>query len=200
MSDHVPVNVETHPDWNREPGLAVVPGSKLAQEYARFEMFPHSKWCVGGLQPGNPYRKGNEYGKAGAEFPKMIYKAQRSELTGGQIACMAAPPDPLSFQDPREYERAERSAVKFTEQCQKIVHNVRELEIAIADGWAEHPDEAVRRQEEREKAVFTATAHRTYEDRNLTGPALQEAQEAIAAAGGEHVPEIVEKPRSRRQK
>ena len=51
-------------DWNREPGITIVPGSNYAREMEKFEQFP-SKY---GQSPGNPYKY--------RPYPKMLYRAQ----------------------------------------------------------------------------------------------------------------------------
>lgn len=179
-------NQETEPTWNREPGIAVVPGSNYQQEMARFEQFPHDKWAFG--SPGNPYTY--------RAFPKMLYRAERYE---GNIACMAAEPDAYLFRDPRDYERAQIAARKFTERCQLVVNDEREMQKAMENGWRESPGEAVDALKAREAARSEAAAVRNYEDRNMSEGAKREIREALEGAD-EHVAEIPEKRRGRPRK
>jgi hypothetical protein len=179
MSERTPFNQETDPRWNMEPGLVLTPGSKEVREYARFEQF-HSKFTVG-TQPGNPYVK--------REFPKMVYRAERYSGTG-KLACMAAPPDPSEFKDPREAEHAQVLAQRFTERCQLIVQDEREYSRAMESGYRPSPKEAVEHAEAREDSIARATAERLYQDQHLSESARAEAEEVTAAAGGAHVPEI----------
>lgn len=181
--EYKPFNVENDPNYNREPGIVIVPGSNYANEMQKFEQWP-SKY---GANPGNPYRY--------RPFPKMLYRAQ---LWSGIAKCMAPPPDPAEYADPREYERTIDMARKFTEQCQLIVKDEIEYQRARENGWCEDPVEAVEYLKRRERDRSNATAERNYDDRNMSEPAKREAAAAVAEAGGEHLPEIPEKPKKRR--
>jgi hypothetical protein len=184
-----PQNDLKNPEYNVEPGIVVVEGSKYQQYMRQFEQFPSA--LSGRQGPGNPYTY--------RPFPKMVYKAERFE---GKVACMAAPPDSYMFKDNREYERAVQMAEKFTERCQRIVNNEVELSKAYEAGYRESPQEAVDFVLGRDAKAAEAAAHLNYEDRNLTGPALEErkAEEAAAHARGEHLAEVPEKRRGRPRK
>ena len=174
-----PFNPETHPSYNTEPGVVVVPGSNYAKEMEKHEQFP-SKY---GQNPGNAYKY--------RPFPKMLYKAHH---WNGVVACMAAPPDSMAFSVQREYERAEELAKRFTEKCQLIVASEAEQSRAMESGWRGSPAEAIEYLNGRDSGVARATAERLYVDSKLSEPARREAEAAVAAVGGEHVPEIPEKP------
>ena len=185
MSDeYKPVSQEIHPDYNRQPGVVVVPGSNFANEMMKFEQFP-SKY---GNAPGNPYTY--------RPFPKMLYKAQ-TPPGGGAPKCMASPPDSAEFTNPQEFQRAEQQARKFTEQCQLVVNDDVEYSKARENGWCESPVDAVEWAQNRDRAIGEATAHRNYEDRNMSEAAQREIRAQIAEHGGEHQPEIIEKRRGR---
>jgi hypothetical protein len=179
MSEFRPFNQETDPEFNMEPGLVLTPGSKEVREYARFEQFP-SKYTVG-TQPGNPwvYRP----------FPKMVYRAERYPGSG-KLCCMAAPPDPSEFDDPKKAEHAQVMAQRFTDKCQLIVRDEVEYSRAMESGYRDSAAEAVAHAEARENRIATATAERLYEDRNMSERARREAEEVVAASGGQHEPEI----------
>jgi hypothetical protein len=184
MAEFKPFSQETHPDYNREPGLVPVPGSNFSKEMAKFEQF-HSKWTMGS-SPGNPYTY--------RPYPKMLYRAQH---WNGKVCCMAAPPDPAEFRDPQEFNRAEEAARKFTERCQRIVRDATEHARAAEDGWRESPQEAVEYLLSRDRERSTATAERNWQDRNMSEQAKREIAAEIEAVGGEHLPEIPEAPRRR---
>lgn len=186
MSEFSPVNQETNPAYNVEPGIARVPGSNYIKEVAKFEQFPCSNTV--GASPGNVYKY--------RPFPRMLYRA---EHWNGKAACMAAPPDSMDFRDAREYERAEEGAKRFTERCQRVVNDESEQGRAMEDGWREGPAEAVEHLLNRDAERSTATAVRNFEDRNMGEPAKREIAQVMAKAGGEHQPEIVAKPIPRRQ-
>lgn len=175
-------NQETHPAFNREPGVAVIPGSPFAREMAKFESFP-----VGGFSAGNPYRY--------RPFPKMLYRAER---WNGSPACMAAPPNPWEMENVDKLRHLQNLAEKFTERCQMIVQDDREMQKAMESGWRESPEEAVAYLVQRGKDVSLLDAHREYEDRNLSEAAKNEVREERAARGGDPVPEMPAKRRGRK--
>ncbi len=177
-----PKNQEADIIYNREPGIAIIPGSNYAREMMKYEQFPSAY----GPNPGNPYTY--------RPYPKMVYKAEHYK---GKVCCMAAPPDPHDFADPREYERADEGARRFTEKCQKIVGNEVERSQAFEQGYREHPDDAVAYLLGRDKSKSTAAAHRAYEDRGMSEPAKREIAAAQDAADGQHVAEVPEQPRKR---
>ena len=179
-----PFNQETDDTWNREPGIAIVPGSNYQREMAKHEQFGDSKWAFG--RPGNPYTY--------RPFPKMLFRAERYN---GKIACMAAPPDPYEFPNDREYRRADAQAEAFTKRCQREVKDEVEMQKAMESGWREDPAEAVKALEARERFQSEAAAHLNYEDRNLSEPAKREAA-AVRAEADEHVAEIPEQKRRRK--
>jgi hypothetical protein len=176
-SEPFAINQEKDPRYNQEPGLILEPGSAIVRETARFEQFPSR--FTGGGQPGNPY--------VYREYPKMLYRAQHHD---GKAVCMAAPPDSSLFKDGREFQLAEERARRFTESCQLIVGNPEERQRAMENGWRESPAEAVAYLAGRDRAESNATAHRLYEDRNLSEAAQREVDAVMEASGGEHQPEI----------
>lgn len=178
-------NPETHPDFNRQPGVVIVPGSPYANELAKWEQFP-SKYTEG-VSPGNPYRY--------KPYPKMLYRAER---VNGSPVCMAAEPDPIDFRDPRELDRAQAAAMRFTQKCQLIVNDEREHQKAMEGGWRETPDDAVAFLIERDQKFSKEDAHRAWDDRHMSDAAKREIREAKDAVGGDPTPEIPEKPRARR--
>src|SRR5512136_2551065 len=151
---------ETAPEWNRQPGLVVVPGSAYAREMEKHEQFP-SKY---GQNPGNPYQY--------RPFPKMVYRAQKFQ---GQIRCMAAPPNAIEFPQVQDFMRSEQAADAFTKACQLTVQNEAELQRAFENGYRESPHEAVEYLEARESARSNAAAERHYQDRSLSDAAKAEA-------------------------
>ena len=177
---------ETNRDWNREPGIVVVPGSNYAKVMEKFEQFP-SKY---GSNPGNPYTY--------RPFPKMVYRA---EVWQGKPVCMAAPPDPMAFPNPNDFHRAEESSRRFSERCQRIVKDESEYQIAMENGFRESPGEAVEYLEARQRAESNAAAERNYADRNMSEKAKVEATEEVKrifSEEGRHAGEVPEKPRKRR--
>jgi hypothetical protein len=177
---------ETNKDWNREPGILIVPGSNYAKEMQKFEQFP-SKY---GPNPGNPY--------VYRPFPKMVYRAQ---IWQGKPLCMATPPDPMAFPNPADMQRVEEAARRFNENCQRIVMDEHELQVALEGGYREDPNEAVKYLEARQRAEANAAAERNYEDRLMSERARAEAKAEVRRAfeeEGRHAGEVPEKPRARR--
>jgi hypothetical protein len=175
-------NAETDLSYNREPGIVVVPGSNYAKEMAKWEQFP-SKY---GDSPGNPY--------AYRPFPKMVYKA---DLYQGKVVCLAPPPNPAEFSNPSDCQRAEEHALRFTQKCQLIVRDERELQVAFESGYRESPAEAVECLQGRVRREADAAAERNWQDRNMGEKAKEEAKAEVARAfteEGRHAAEVPEKP------
>lgn len=183
MAEEERVNPEKHPEFNREPGVVVVPGSNFAKYMESFEQFP-SKY---GSNPGNPYNY--------RDFPKMLYRA---EEVNGKAVCMSAAPNPLEFKDQQEFHRAEEMARKFTERCQLKVNSREEQQKAMENGWREDPTEAVEYLRGRQKDVSTAAAERLHAEQRMSAKAKAESKAAMDEAGV-HLGEIPETPILRRQ-
>lgn len=169
-------------------------------ERAKWEMFPQD--CPKGLQPGNPYRHGNEYGKAGALYPTTLFLAQQIPpgLPGaGTYAVAAARPTRHGFRDEDEWKAACDEAQRFTDSCLKVVHDEDQHLKAKGQGWRDSPEDA--------KALATAgrvergdiAGARNFEDRNMSEKAKAESAKAEAGHFG-HLPAIPEKPVVRRVK
>lgn len=177
-------NEESNPMFNsRESGLVIVPGSNYANEMEKFEQFP-SRY---GGSPGNPYQY--------RPFPKMLYRA---EFWKGKAVCMAAPPDPLEYPNPSEFQRVEEAARRFSESCQLIVKGEVEYQRAMENGYRESPDEAVSYLLSRRAAQGQAAAERAYADRGMSEAAQAEAKAASVEHfdnEGEHLAAVPEKRR-----
>lgn len=180
-----PRNQETDAFYNREPGLAIVPGSNAAKEYAKFEQFP-SKWTAGS-QPGNPY--------VYRPYPRMLYRA--SEVNGKPL-CLAVTPNSREFTDMAEYLRALNDADAFNRECQTTVKNAEEEQKAKENGYRNSPQEAVEYLWNRDRETARGAAERNYADRNMSEPAKREAEKKIQDAG-EHLAAIPEEPVKKRR-
>lgn len=180
-------DIETAPDYNREPGIVIVPGSNYAKEMAKHEQFP-SKY---GETPGNPY--------VYRPFPKMVYKA---ELWQGKPVCMAAV-DANAYINPSEQLRAEEAARAFSERCQRTVNDQMEYQRAMEAGFRESPVEAVEYLEAKQRSIADAAAERNYADRNMGEKAKAEAAAEVQRAfneEGKHAAEVPEAPIKRTRK
>ena len=180
-------NVETAEDYNREPGIVVVPGSTYAKEMAKHEQFP-SKY---GSTPGNPYTY--------RPFPKMVYQAQ---VWQGKVVCMATV-EPNAYVNPAEQLRAEEAARAYTERCQRTVNDQMEYQRALESGFRESPAEAVEYLEAKQRSIADAAAERNYADRNMGEKAKAEAAAEVQRAfteEGSHAAEVPAKPIRRTRK
>ncbi len=186
MSDEVSPNVrnqEKDPRYNRESGMLIIPGSNYANEMLKFEGRPG----IYGIEPGNPY--------VYRPFPKMVYVAKEWK---GTVVCNAAPPDMADFQNPDQYRAAEEKANRFTESCQRIVQDERELTQAMELGYRESPGEAVECLRNKQLARGLEAAHRAHDDRNMTAPAKREMKQ-YEQSSDVHVAEVPEAPRQKRK-
>lgn len=166
------------------------PASDEAKEMAKFEMFP-SEWTIGGLVPGNPYRKGNEFGKPGAEYPKMLYKAQQTRSGKYEVSQQA--PERFGFRSDQEWDHACQSAERFTASCQMVVNTEAEHDRARADGWREDPSLAMEHRAAIEKEISNAAHERNVRDRNMGELAKAESARVEAETFG-HVGDIPMQP------
>jgi hypothetical protein len=184
-----PQNDLKNPDYNMEPGVTIVEGSKYQQYMRQFEQ--HHSPLAGRQGPGNPY--------VYRPFPKMLYRA---ELFQGKVACRGIVPSPWEFRDPAHLRSAQEQADEFTKRCQRIVGNETEMQAAMESGWRESEAEAVEYLEARQRSRGDAAARLNYEDRNLPEPAQREraAELAEAHSRGEHLVEVPEKRRGRPRK
>ena len=121
----------------------------------------------------------SEYGKELARwnkpyeyqpFPKMVYKAR--ERADGTIVCMEANSD-------GEHQRSDY----------EFANDERELRRLMEAGYRSSPLEAIELAKAKLRKIADATAHRHYEDRNLSEAAQAEAK-AVDDATPEQVPEI----------
>jgi len=172
---HKAANQETDPAFNREPGIAVIPGSPYAKYMAQFESHP-----FGGFPAGNPYTY--------KPFPKMVYKAFRYN---GAPACMAAPPDPFDYPNPAQCERVQAAVEQFNRKCQLIVNDEKEYQKARENGWCEGPAEALEWLKERDRTISLLDTHREYEDRNMSEAAKAEVKAQMDEVGGDPIPEKI---------
>ena len=153
-------------------GVIITSSSDYGKELAKWEMFPQP-WAP---SPGRPFMQ--------REFPLMLYRAV--VRFDGKVS--------VGEGDDRTFGGAPGSAEQFTRQCQRIVNDESELEIAKSEGWRRTQKEALEHHEKQQKFVETAAAHRAYEDRGMSEKAKKEAAEADAAVPT-HVAEVPEKPR-----
>jgi hypothetical protein len=108
------------------------------------------------------------------QFPQMLYRAIRRDDGVVVVGDM----------------RDER----LDKQCHRTVLSEPERQQALEGGWRESPAEALALFEAKQRSIGEATAHRHYEDRNMS-PAAQAEAAAADAATPEHVPEVKEAKR-----
>lgn len=166
------------------------PESQHVKEMAKWEMYP-SEWTIGG-QPGNPYVKGNAYGKPGSEYPKMLYIARQVPGSGRPSTAMEKP-SRYAFTNDAEWQRACEATQAFAESCQKVVHSEDEELKARGQGYRPTHDEAVALFHAAHKERGDIAAALAYEDRNISDKAKAE-KEKFEADNFDHQPEIPAKP------
>lgn len=160
-------------------GVVINPESDLGHELAKWEQH-HTRLVGDGQNPGNPY--------VYRPYPKMLYRAQR--LPNGQIRCVAAPPNPLHFNDPKDYEREFERTEAFNKACQRIVGDESEHLIAQGQGWCEDIPAAMAQAEREAAAISTAAAEAAYQAARMSERALAEFA-AADAASEHHVVDVV---------
>lgn len=170
------------------------------KERARWEMFRDD--CARGLQPGNPYRRGNDYGKAGAEYPTTLFRAEQIPpgLPGaGKYAVACPDPRRLGYRDEDEWGEARREAQRFNESCNRIVHSEDQKLLALGQGWRETHKEALTLAEAGRVDRGDITAAQNHADQHMSGKALAEKDKKVSEHFG-HMPEVPADPIKRRVK
>jgi hypothetical protein len=177
------------------------PESAYTKRICQFEMNP-SEWTIGS-NPGNPYIKGNTNpigpdgrGAAGAEYPKMLYRAHRAP--NGKLATMLAAPSNFGFRDKGEWELAQEQVRVFNESCQKTVRNEDEELKARGFGWRPTQAEALELGQAEQDNLGNERAERDYRDRNMSEKAKAEVEKFDASNFGHH-PEVPEQPKARKK-
>lgn len=169
-------------------------------EEAKHEMYREN--CARGLQPGNPYREGNEYGKAGAKFPMMIYRALQIPAglpNAGKYATFCAEPKRFGFRDEDEWMAAKQAATDFAADCQVVVHDEDQLLLRRGQGYRESQKEALALAEGYRIERGNEAHARNQGERNMSEGAKAERDAAETSHFG-HLPEVSEKPVVRRVK
>lgn len=158
--------------------------------------------CARGLQPGNPYRPGNEPGKAGARFPMMLVRAQQVPPglpNAGKYMTFCVEPKRFGYRDEDEFIAAKQAAIDFTTDCQIIVHDEDQLLLRKGQGYRESAKEAMAIAEDKRIDRGDEAHFRNQGERNMSEKALAERDAAEAAHFG-HLPVIEQKPIVRRVK
>jgi len=78
----------------------------------------------------------------------------------------------------------------------KVVRTLRDYEVAIGQGWAEHPDEALARLEAAEDDISLAAAVSAADDRRMSLP----AQAEVADYGSDTIEHVLEIPEVSKRK
>lgn len=182
------------------PNAAPVHHTPREIEEAKWEA--RAENCARGLQPGNPYRVGNDYGKAGAKFPMMLYRALQIPPglpNAGKYATSCAEPKHFGYRDADEWVLAKQAALDFTADCQVIVHDEDQLLLRRGQGYRESQKEALEIAEGRRIERGNEAHARNQGERNMSEKALKERDEFEAANFG-HQPVLEQKPIVRRVK
>jgi hypothetical protein len=132
------------------------------------------------------FERGPDYNPKNHPFPKMLYHAQ--ERPDG-LPSVAETQDSI-------FGGAPGAAEHFTATCQRVVNDEAEMARAIADGWRETQAQAMESAHARHFELAKQTAHRKWDDRNMS-PAAQAEVAAIEEDFEDHLPEIPEQPRRR---
>ena len=131
-------------------------------------------------------------------YPKMLYKAAMSP--SGQVRVFEKRPDmALNSWKDAELQRENDRCDFFDRANQKTVGNESEHKEALNQGWRDHPDDALKHYEERERSIGNAAAERAHRDSKMSEAAQAEAKAADDATEF-HLPEIPEKKLDKRTK
>ena len=121
------------------------------------------------------------------EFPKMLYRAQRTRQ--GQTAVVAPAVSPFGWRDDNEYQMAITEAEQFTKSCQRTVASESEELVAKGQGWANSPGDAMALAEKEAQDIGDAAAEILHDVQGRSEKIQAEVAE-VDALTYEHVPEI----------
>ena len=138
------------------------------------------------------------YNPAANPYPKMMYKAAMTP--NGKVRVMEAAVD-FAGQIWKDAELSkEQDRIEFfNRKNQLTVHSEEEHKKALNEGWRNHPDDALKHYEERERSTGNAAAERAAKDSKMSEAAQAEARAADDATEF-HLPEIPEKKLDKRTK
>jgi len=125
------------------------------------------------------------------EYPKLLYMAQKHPLSNKFYVALAE--DELSL----DRTRVLVDAQQFNRSCQMTVDSPEMEERAIKGGWRKSQGEAMQYREDESLIQATLSAHKNYEDRNMSERAKEESEAYERVTPG-HVAEIPEQPRMRK--
>jgi hypothetical protein len=170
-------SVTPHPldEENEYGGIVINPASELGKELRKWEQHPGPL----GRTPGNPY--------VFREYPKMLYKAQRT--LGGQYACLQPAPHPYGYEKPEQFNQALLAVESFNRSCYRIVADASEEAVAMGQGWALGPKEAMAQYEREQQAIGDAAAEAAAAVRGMTDVARREYA-AAEASTHQHVSDV----------
>src|SRR5258708_37675879 len=99
-------------DEEAPPSISINPHSELGKELRKWEQ--HFGYLTPpGTRPGNPY--------IFREYPKMLYRAERSE--NGQPACVLPAPHPWHYPTPEALAQAQLMQEGWNKAHQRIVRD-----------------------------------------------------------------------------
>lgn len=158
--------------------MAVVwqPNSRAAHLAVQFEQHPTSVVAVDhngeAIKIGNPYQF--------REFPKMLYRAREQ---GGIYECVTAEPDPLAYEKPDQYQRAQDRWHRDMQAATLTVGSADEERRAFEQGFRNTPDAAIQLLKDRETARARAQAEAQWAVNRMSEKAQQEFAAKDASTG-----------------
>lgn len=182
------------------PNAAPVHHTEREKEEAKWESLREN--CARGLQPGNPYRVGNEHGKAGARFPMMLYKANQIPAglpNAGKYATFCPEPRHFGYRDADEWILAKQAAIDFTKSCQIEVQDEDQRLLRMGQGYRESQKDATDLAEAHRIERGDEAHARNVGERNMSERAIAERDAAEQSHFG-HLPVIEQQPIVRRVK
>lgn len=133
------------------------------------------------------------YNPAANPYPKMLYKAARNP--SGKVRVMENAIDFAgTIWKDAELSKEQDRIEFFNRQNQFTVKSEEEHKKALNEGWRNHPDDAIKHYEERERAIGNAAAERAHSDSKMSEKAQAEAK-AVDDSTEHHVAEIPEGPK-----
>ncbi len=127
-------------------------------------------------------------------YPKMLYHPSYGEARAAMDKAIRIP---ARGTEDGARAQAMMEAQRALDESMRIVQTEDEA-AALAGAWFDTPQAAAAAKEQWAQEIAAAAAHAAYEDRRL-GPQAKAERQAADAAAEDHLVEIPEQPRTRRQ-
>jgi hypothetical protein len=170
-------SVTPHPldEENEYGGIVINPASELGKELRKWEQHPGPSAARLGIRT------------CSASIPRC--STRRSAPSAGSTPVMQPAPHPYGYEKPEQFNQALLAVESFNRSCYRIVADASEEAVAMGQGWALGPKEAMAQYEREQQAIGDAAAEAAAAVRGMTDVARREYA-AAEASTHQHVSDV----------